>query len=168
MRYEMGLLFTGLAMFWLFEREPTLEARSLIELHGSWERMERELHLSAADSAALEEAIDTLVGEAARQLISVRETKYQCLSEADRRRETEILAPLQGLAFDQVLAAAKDRVLDEKGAVLAALAASQAVHREEPTPPAVRRSDGAAALKRRLRDLDETLRSFDALMLAQH
>lgn len=156
MRYQICLLFVGLVIILVCEREPTIRAGSLIELHESWERMERELHLSPADAATLEAAIDVLVGEAARELIESRESKYESLSEADRRREAEILAPLVGLDFDEVLTAATARTLDEKGAVLAALWAERAAQ-----------ASSGAKLEGRLRRLDEALRSFHALALVK-
>ncbi|HVR29024.1 MAG TPA: hypothetical protein VMS86_05760 [Thermoanaerobaculia bacterium] len=126
MRGKLVLAAVGISICWASQREPTLDASSLIELHGSYERMVRELRLSGAEAAALEQAIDVLVGDAARDLIASRELKYQSLGPKDRRLEAEILAPLDGLAYRELLSAAAATKVDEMNVVLAQLAAEEA------------------------------------------
>jgi hypothetical protein len=112
---------------WSCDHEPRLDGASLFALHHSAQAMKKELKLSKADAEALDGAIDVLVGDAMRDLLARPESAGEApSSEAQAEQEASILAPVDGLAFREVVTAAADQTNRELEDLLAQLGEHEA------------------------------------------
>jgi hypothetical protein len=131
MRRSAYIALLVVPWLWSCDDEPRLEAESLFTLHKSTVEMKRELKLSKRDAAALEGAIDVLVGDATRELVAATEASGASPSPAaEAEAEARILAPVDGLTFHEVVTAAAystERVLQ---GLLAELSEQEAVAAE--------------------------------------
>lgn len=120
-----------LPLLWSCQSEPRLEADSLFTLHESTKAMKEGLELSGSDAAALEGAIDVLVGDATRELLAATEALREppdAMAQAEA--EARVLAPIERLTFRQVITAAADSTNRELEGLLADLGAQEAVAAE--------------------------------------
>jgi hypothetical protein len=120
-----------LPLVWSCRSEPRLDADSLFALHESTKAMKEDLGLSASDVAALEGAIDVLVGDATRELLTATETLPEPPDPmAQAEAEARVLAPIDGLTFPQLITTAADATDRELEALLADLSTQEAVAAE--------------------------------------
>ncbi len=118
------------SLLWSCQREIRLDAGSMFSLHESTEAMKQELELSKEDAAALDGAIDVLVGDATREMVAQAEAAGDVRASLAREVEARVLAPVDGLTFRQVIKAASDRVDGELEGLLAELSEYEAIAAE--------------------------------------
>jgi hypothetical protein len=115
--------FNGMAMAallllgagWYDQREPRLEGASMYDLWQSSEDMKEQLRLSPAEADELDGALDLLIGEETRELRARTESPEDPPAlDVRMRAEARLLAPVDGLSFDEVIAAAHDRLHQER------------------------------------------------------
>ena len=124
------LISLAIALFLVScNREPRLDGTSMFALHESTKTMKQELELSTRDSAALDGAIDVLVGDATRELVD--RVEAEATPTAERvASEAAVLTPIDGLSFPQVIGAAADRTNRELEGLIAELSEYEAIAAE--------------------------------------
>ena len=110
-------------------REPRLDGTSMFALHESTKTMKQKLELSKKDSAALDGAIDVLVGDATRELLDRAEAEATPPTELVQS-EAAVLTPIDELTFPQVIGAAADQTHRELEGLLAELGEYEAIAAE--------------------------------------
>jgi hypothetical protein len=126
-----SVIALALASFlWSCQREGRLDASSMFSLHESTEAMKEELALSKKDAAALDGAIDVLVGDATREMVEQAEAAGDVPEAARVETEARVLAPIHGLTFRQVITAAADKTSGELDGLLAELSEYEAIAAE--------------------------------------
>ena len=131
MRWSAVFALSVTPFLWSCDDEPRLEADSLFALHQSTTAMKRELKLKNRDAAALDGAIDVLVGYATRELLAATEAAGPAPSPAaETEAEARILAPIDGITFREVITAAADTTDRELQGLLAELSEQEALAAE--------------------------------------
>jgi hypothetical protein len=103
----------------------------MFSLHETTEAMKRELKLSKKDAAALDGAVDVLVGNATREMLAAAEAAAEPTSSPERAAaEKRVLAPVDRLSFGQVITAAADKTNRELEGLLAELSEYEAIAAE--------------------------------------
>jgi len=116
------LVLTVALPLWSCHRDARLDGASMFSLHESTGAMKRELKLSPADAAALDGAIDVLVGDDTREMLAANEASGEEPSpEARTKVEAKVLAPVDGLTFGEVITAAAEQTNRELEGLLAEL-----------------------------------------------
>src|SRR5688572_7818934 len=111
--------------------EPRLDGTSMFALHESTKTMKQKLELSKKDSAALDGAIDVLVGDATREMIELAEAEGRDTTATARAEaEATVLTPIDGLTFHQVVGTAADQTGRELDGLLAELNEYEAIAAE--------------------------------------
>ena len=118
------------SFLWSCHRETRLDARSMFSLYESTEAMKKELALSKKDAAALDGAIDVLVGDATREMLAQAEAAGEVPAAARVETEARVLAPVHSLTFHQVIGAAADKTKSELDGLLAELGEYEAIAAE--------------------------------------
>ena len=129
MRRSLPISLAIAALLVSCSREPRLDGTSMFALHESTKTMRQKLELSTKDSAALDGAIDVLVGDATRELLDRVETEATPNSEL-AQAEAAVLKPINELTFPQVIAAAADQTHRELEGLLAELGEYEAIAAE--------------------------------------
>jgi hypothetical protein len=111
--------------------EVTLDGSSMFALYESTQAMKQKLELSTKDAAALDGAIDVLVGDATRRMVEAAEAAAEPRpAVAQTAVEAEVLAPIDGLTFREVVTGAADKVNRELEGLLAELSEYEAIAEE--------------------------------------
>lgn len=112
------------------QQQAVLDAASLYDLHDSADRVKLRRELSPGEFAALEEALDVLVGDDARRLMEKMErieVSSRPLPAAVRlAAEARVLAPVDGLTFEGLVTAAVDKTRDRRTGLLGDLRSEKA------------------------------------------
>jgi hypothetical protein len=130
MRFTNVVALTVASFLVSCQREIRLEATSMFSLHESSKAMKERLELSKRDAAALDGAIDVLVGDGTRELMAQGEAAGTLGSPAQLEAEARVLAPIDGLTFRQLIGAAADRTSSELEGLLAELSEYEAIAAE--------------------------------------
>jgi hypothetical protein len=130
MRYTNVLALAVASCLWSCQREARLDATSMFTLHESTKAMKDHLELSKKDAAALDGAIDVLVGDATREMLALAEAAGNLGSPTQLEAEAKVLAPVDGLTFRQLITAASDRTSSELDGLLAELSEYEAIAAE--------------------------------------
>jgi hypothetical protein len=113
----------------LVEQQPVLNADSLYDLHDSADRVKWSLQLSPDEFASLEQALEVLVGDDARRLMQALETmeghSKPLPASVRLAAESRVLAPIEGLSFEDLVTAAVDKTVDRRTALLGDLRAEK-------------------------------------------
>ena len=133
MRTSIVVALVGLTCLSGCKQETRLDASSLFALHKSTQSMKKELELSNAAAAALDNAVEVLVGAATRELLANQETGGAPPSAEAAAAEARVLAPIHELTLDELLAAAVDKRKRELDTLVAELDVEQAVIAEQQT-----------------------------------
>lgn len=128
MRHTTVLALVAASSLWSCHREVRLDAKSMFTLHESTQKMKHEIALSKKDAAALDGAIDVLIGDATREMLAAVEAAPDSPSAAERaEREAKVLAPVDGLTFREVISAAADQTNRKLEGLLAELGEYEAI-----------------------------------------
>jgi hypothetical protein len=130
MRLTNVLALAIASFLWSCQREIRLDARSMFSLYESTEAMKKELALSKKDAAALDGAIDVLVGDATREMLAQAEAAGEMPAAARVETEARVLAPVHSLTFRQLITAAADKTNSELEGLLAELSEYEAIAAE--------------------------------------
>jgi hypothetical protein len=130
MRYINVVVLVVASFLWSCQREIRLDAASMFSLHESTKAMKERLELSKKDAAALDGAIDVLVGDAMREMLAQAEAAGNLGSPTQLESEARVLAPIDGLTFRQLITAASDRTSSELNGLLAELSEYEAIAAE--------------------------------------
>jgi hypothetical protein len=114
----------------LVEQQPILDADSLDDLHDSADRVKWALQLSDNEFASLEQALDVMVGDDTQRLmlaLEAMEAQSKPLPRSARlAAESRVLAPVEGLSFERLVAAAVDKTQERRSGLLGELRAEKA------------------------------------------
>jgi hypothetical protein len=116
------------------DNEPRLDGHSLLALHESTESMKKALALSKKDAAALDAAIDVLVGDATREMLAAAESSAESAIGPERlAAEARVLQPIDDLSLREVIANAALKTNRELEGLLAELGEYEAIAAEHQT-----------------------------------
>ena len=131
MRRHLLIPFALAPLLLACNQEPRLDGTSMFALHESTKTMKQKLELSKKDSAALEGAIDVLVGDATREMFDRAEAEGEEIPATARvEAEATVLTPVDGLTFNQVIGTAADKTARELDGLLAELNEYEAIAAE--------------------------------------
>jgi len=161
MRRITALALVAVCGLWSCHRAARLDGESMFSLHESTEAMKRELKLSKKDAAALDGAIDVLVGNATREMLAASEAAAEPVLSPERAAaEKRVLAPVDRLTFGEVITAAADKTNRELEGLLAELSEYEAIaaeHRQHLDRVEVLRVNYAMSLATRRSWIDLTV-----------
>jgi hypothetical protein len=130
MRFTKILALAVASFLWSCQREARLDSTSMLSLHESTKAMKEGLALSKKDAAALDGAIDVLIGDSMREMLAQAEAAGNLGSPTQLEAEARVLAPVDGLTFRQLITAAADRTSTELDGLLAELSEYEAIAAE--------------------------------------
>jgi hypothetical protein len=130
MRFTKVLALAVASILCSCQREARLDATSMFSLHESTKAMKEGLELSKKDAAALDGAIDVLIGDATREMLAQAEAAGTLGSPTQLEAEARVLAPVDKLTFRQLITAAEDRISSELDGLLAELSEHEAIAAE--------------------------------------